>query len=335
MKKKLLILLLGIMIIATCVFFFSCKKEHMHSYAETVTAPTRTKVGYTTYTCECGYTKNGNYIQATASTGLEIKFIGSRGDAMQVVGIGTCTDTDIEIPSEYYVESGGGRILPVQAIGEDAFMDLTSVNSVIIPDSVTSIGKRAFNGCISLTSVTIPNSVTNIEFGAFMDCVTLTNITIPSSVTSIADSAFWGCTNLTNVTLNEGLTSIGGWAFHKCSSLSNIILPQSVTTIEAYAFLESGITHINIPNNVSYIQDGTFQGCKNLLSATIPISVRTIGDYAFVNCTSLITLNYRGNESQWDAISKGLRWDEYSYRYNNAFYYRDLSYTVVYNYKNK
>ena len=37
--------------------------------------------------------------------------------------------------------------------------------------SVTSIGDNAFVDCSSLTSVTIPNSVTSIGEGAFYDCI--------------------------------------------------------------------------------------------------------------------------------------------------------------------
>ena len=46
-----------------------------------------------------------------------------------------------------------------------------SLQSITIPDSVTSIGDEAFWGCSSLQSVTIPDSVTSIGGGAFEDCI--------------------------------------------------------------------------------------------------------------------------------------------------------------------
>ncbi len=67
-----------------------------------------------------------------------------------VSGIGTCTDTDICIPSEY-------NGLPVKEIGDDAFKDCSSLTSITIPGTVTSIDKGAFVGCSSLTSVIFEN----------------------------------------------------------------------------------------------------------------------------------------------------------------------------------
>ena len=81
-------------------------------------------------------------------------------------------------------------------IGSDAFSDCSSLESIIIPDSVTSIGEYAFDYCSSLESIIIPDSVTSIGEGAFYDCLSLTSITIPNSVTSIGENAFYDCVNL-------------------------------------------------------------------------------------------------------------------------------------------
>lgn len=119
-----------------------------------------------------------------ASEGLEFE-LNDDGQSYYVKGIGTCTDTDVVIPSSY-------NGLPVTAIGVETntmddfvgFYRCDQITSVIIPDSVTVIGGGVFASCDNLTSVTIPNGVTYIGMGAFHSDK-LTTITLPNSVTYI------------------------------------------------------------------------------------------------------------------------------------------------------
>ncbi len=75
------------------------------------------------------------------------------------------------------------------------------IESITIPNSVTTIGVDAFKNCSRLTSVTIPNSVMTICDGAFSECRGLTSVTIGNSVTSIGDWAFYSCKGLTSLTI--------------------------------------------------------------------------------------------------------------------------------------
>ena len=106
-----------------------------------------------------------------------------------VMGIGTCTDTDIVIPSTY-------QGLPVTGIANSAFSQCESITSVIIPDSITSVGNGSFAFCYSLKSVSIGNSVTEIQLNTFEGCNSLTNINIPRSVKKISAFAFFACKSL-------------------------------------------------------------------------------------------------------------------------------------------
>ncbi len=119
-----------------------------------------------------------------------------------IVAIGTATDTDIVIPSEY-------EGLPVKEISLQAFIDCYNITSVTIPESVTTIGAYAFANCKKLTSVTLPSSLTTIKAAAFSDCTKLTSITIPSSVTTMGAQAFDGCTSLTIYA--EAAEAPSGW----------------------------------------------------------------------------------------------------------------------------
>ena len=110
----------------------------------------------------------------------------------------------------------------ITSIGGYAFYNCTGLTSVEIPNSVTSIGEEAFRSCYGLTSVTIPNSVTSIGDWAFRNCTGLTSVTIPNSVTSIGECAFSDCTGLTSVTIPKNVTKIGGYAFNGCTGLTSV-----------------------------------------------------------------------------------------------------------------
>ena len=176
--------------------------------------------------------------------------------------------------NEIVVEDG------VTSIGDCAFCDCNSLESVTIPDSVTSIGEFAFSECTSLTSVAIPDSVTSIGKWAFEDCTSLTSVAIPDSVTSIGYCAFEHCTSLTSVAIPDSVTSIGDGAFSDCTSLTSVAIPDSVTSIGRYAF--------NL--------------CTSLTSVAIPDSVTSIGKNAFYDCNSLADVYYSGSEAQWASI---------------------------------
>lgn len=116
----------------------------------------------------------------------------------------------------------------VKVIGESAFIDCQSIQSITIPDTVLEIGKRAFNGCKALEEINIPNSLRIIDTGAFEGCESLKEIRIPASVKKIGESAFENCKALKRIVLLNPLTEIGQDAFKYCpkNNLQNLIKEQ-------------------------------------------------------------------------------------------------------------
>jgi hypothetical protein len=113
-------------------------------------------------------------------------------------------------------------------------------------------------------------------------------------VTSIGDYAFYGCSRLTNVMIGNNVTSIGDWTFYGCN-LSSIIIGNSVTSIGETAFSWSPISNLTIPNSVTSIEFLAFGNCYNLTNVTIGSGVTYLADDVFWECTSLISLYFKGD----------------------------------------
>ena len=200
-------------------------------------------------------------------------------DALKTFGVNIVSNTYVD--GKGVIEFDGD----VTVIGSYAFSghDYDSVNftfvetacikleSIIIPDSVTTIGDFAFYQCDSLTSVTIGDSVTTIGEGASWDCDSLTSVTIPDSVTTIGVGAFAVCNRLTEFK--------GKFA----SEDSRCLIVDGILN----SFAPAGLTEYTTPNSVTTIGSYAFYGCSSLTSVTIPNSVTEFGDYAFNSCSSL------------------------------------------------
>lgn len=250
------------------------------------------------------------------SEGLDIQ-LNYEQTGYVVMGIGTCTDTDLVIPVEY-------QGMPVIEIGERAFLNCHTITSVTIGNSVTVIRDSAFQGCDGLKKVKIADRVTTIESRAFGNCQALTDINIPTALTVLSDYMFSGCYSLKNITIPNGVTVIESCAFLYCSALTSITIPNSVTRIGNGAFancnnLESitlpfvgeekdgtknttigyifGLNNdnSNVPKslknvvitNASTLGDSAFQNCHTITSITLPKNLTSIGHFAFYDCPNL------------------------------------------------
>jgi hypothetical protein len=168
-------------------------------------------------------------------------------------------------------------------------VDITTVRSVTIPNSVTSIGEFAFAGCSLLGEVSIPASVTTIDWGAFQECTSLVEVSISTSVTTIGECSFQDCLSLVEVSIPTSVTTIGEHAFYGCTLLVNVLIPTSVTRIEGGAFSGcSALVGVLIPDSVISIGGNAFRGCSSLVEVSIPTSVINIGKWTFYECSSLV-----------------------------------------------
>ena len=111
----------------------------------------------------------------------------------------------IETTSNTLISGCKNTIIPtnVTSIGNDAFMDCTSLTNITIPNSVTSIGSRAFLGC-NFTSILIPDKVINIGQFAFAGCSSLTKVDVKPITPPAINNSFIGCSTSLKIYVPAG-----------------------------------------------------------------------------------------------------------------------------------
>jgi len=183
--------------------------------------------------------------------------------------------------------------LPVKTIGNGSrpIINVGRMQSITIPDGVTSIGRVAFYQSLLLTNVQFGNTLTNIGKGAFSSCPKIQNLTFPDSLKNIEDTAFNQCGDLTNIVLSKNLTNIGSFNFLHLEKLESVIIPNSVKSIGNGVFSYCPkLTNVQIGNNITNIGNSAFRDCSSLTSISIPSSVKRIESGAFRNCISLTNI---------------------------------------------
>ena len=135
------------------------------------------------------------------------------------------TGTELEVPAG------------VTAIGNYAFAYNNTIETVVLPATVTDLG-RGFDSS-AVKKVVLNEGLETISPRAFKSTDALVEVVIPTSVKTIADNAF------------------------QKSGLKEIVIPANVETIGEAAFGSSKIEKVTFEGNTS-IQGFAFRGCPNL-----------------------------------------------------------------------
>lgn len=183
-----------------------------------------------------------------------------------------------------------GFALPVAGIDRKTFAG-TSVNKVVIPDTVKEIGNYAFYNCKSLEEVVLPDGITQIGAAVFYGCSSLKKINWPSSMNYVPPEMFFNCKSLSDFSIFKDIEIIGSSAFRGCTGLTVDDFGSKLREIGAGAFTTgdvSGdesrtvlITDTDLSENLEYIGCKAFLSIQSLTELTIPEKVCVIGEGAF------------------------------------------------------
>ena len=190
----------------------------------------------------------------------------------------------------------------VNEIDNYAFANCHDLQSVLIPNTVTSIGHRTFEYCNNLEQATLPISITEIGNGCFYRCESLLDLIIPDSVITIGANAFLGCKSLTSLSMPSSLSIIYSNAFTECYNLKNIYIDDIASWMEVIEyglgtnpFRNNGnlylkgdlIEELTIPEGVTHTAN--FENCGSIKSVVFPKSLETIS--GFSSCPNLFSVS--------------------------------------------
>lgn len=168
----------------------------------------------------------------------------------------------------------------VTVIAGDAFAG-TSIESLVIPDSVKFVVARAFYGCDQLKTVDFGDGIIEIQEEAFRECTALESIILPKNLETIGEGAFYGCTSATEIYIPKTLTNWSGEyshpTFYESTALETLTIEDGLSVLGEY---------------------GSFSWASSLKNLVIPASVKKIGDVAFHGAAALESVTFLGDAPQ-------------------------------------
>ncbi len=191
-------------------------------------------------------------------------YMNEDGSSVTVRGLKHSDITDLTIPESIKTKDGSYKIT---AIGDDAFSNIMAndLKDVRIEASNISIGNLAFYNCTSLETISFAGGVSEIGELAFFNCNSLKNLEINGNDLKIQNYAFMSCSSLTSLELSGSVASIGQYAFVGCTDLHSINITGSIEMIDKSAFYRCNeLKTVNLPAGMKSIGDNAFKECGSI-----------------------------------------------------------------------
>lgn len=204
---------------------------------------------------------------------------------------------DIDISGARIVAGGGvydaAHYSEDNVVGVGLFAACSNLKNIKLPMDVVRIEKDAFLNCSSLRSIVIPATVSSIVPSA--GCTSLEDISVSGANTSYtssdgvllsgdAKSILWfPMGKRGDYALPATVTAVGPYAFRECS-IEKFVFPAGLTKIGECAFYNSKVKEVVLPSTLKMLPTGVFQKCADLKTVRLGNDVELLSDYVFDGC---------------------------------------------------
>ena len=288
MKRKLLMTILTLTL-ALCSILGLTACGHGHSYTTSVTAPTCTEQGYTTYTCSCGDSYVDDYVDALDHDFKD--YISDDNATFEKDGTKTSLCSRYGCIEKNTIIDEGSKLIQIKAY----------VDGELFATLFTS---KKQNYKIELPKkpqdITTNRYIEKYFYGWFIDEYCSLPVEKEQNFeTNSSIYAKWIKTDSTvfNYTVKEGVATITGRK-NKTEKQTILVIPTYINTykvkkIDKIAFAyDDMLEKVIICEGIETIKGGAFYGCSRLKEIIIPESVLLIENVAFGCCKNLTKINY-------------------------------------------
>lgn len=175
----------------------------------------------------------------------------------------------------------------VQRIYYEAFSGCSSLRKVDLGGALSAIDDKVFDYCESLETILIPDTLTsigdmftdcyNLQYNSYNNGMYLGNEENPYVMLVMTEN-----NESDSIDIHPDTAIIGRLALENCYNL----------------------TYVSVPQSVKYIADGAFSNCSNLGTVDLPASLTHIGVNIFAGCSNLSSINYAGSYDDWSNVVK-------------------------------
>lgn len=223
-------------------------------------------------------------------------------------GVGKFSGKNLVVPDKYK-----GKM--VTKNDKFAFNGNSTVETLILPNTIKSINDRCFQSCLKLKEVYIPSGI--IGGLSFYGCNNLNKVILGINVTEIHAEAFYGCKDLESFVIRSEKIELYGYGnFLGCSKLKEIKINQdnkSYKVIDGVMYTIDGKKIVIyptgkeddeyiVPDTVEEICQSAFSYADNITKVKIQSSVKLVDQRASENCKNLQEVEIYSNSIKTQAF---------------------------------
>ena len=198
----------------------------------------------------------------------------------------------------------------ITSLSDNFLSNYSSLNSIRLPNTLTSLPENAFKNCTGLQVVDLSacTNLTSIPNGCFQSCSSLEVVRGFEKIKTVGNNAFDGCSSLPLPDLSN-VTSVGERGFRKTRGDSNykVTIPSSLTSIGSESFSEGSFKELEIKEGITSLSKLAFAYNEDLTRITIPSSVSQIqydngtstNNNAFTGSDNINTVSINANNSSY------------------------------------